>query len=78
MKYLLNRTKFLVNGGVKALEPSVHDDLKSAQAKYHRNIGTDMDDTTLSGSVTVITDTLGNRYDYFSWGEIVEQNPTKG
>lgn len=77
VKYLLNRTKFLANGGVKALEPSVHDDLQSAQAKYHRNIGTDMDDTTLSGSVSVITDTDGNSYESFTWGKIVEK-PIEG
>lgn len=72
MKYFLNRVKFLANGGVKAQEPSVHDDLHSAQAKFHRNVGTDMDDSTLSGSVSMITDEKGNPYDAYSWGEVKE------
>lgn len=70
--YILNRVKFLANGGVKEQTPTIHEDLKSAQAKFHRNIGNDMDDTTLSGSVSVITDSKGGEYDNFSWGEIIE------
>lgn len=72
IKYVLNRVKFLKTGGVKEQTPTIHDDLKSAQAKFHRNIGTDMDDTTLSGSVSIITDTKGGYKDSFSWGEIIE------
>lgn len=70
--YFLNRVKFLKAGGVKEQMPTVHDSLKSAQAKFHRNIGTDMDDETLSGSVSVITDSEGERHDHFSWGIIAE------
>lgn len=71
-KYFLNRVKFLKSGGVKEQTPSIHDNLKSAQAKFYRNIGTDMDDETLSGSVSVITDTKGGSHDSYAWGDIVE------
>lgn len=70
--YFLSRVKFLKEGGVKPVETSVHNDLKSAQAKFHRNVGTDMDDATLNGSFSVIVDSDGNRRDFFTWGEIVE------
>lgn len=69
--YILNRTKFMKNGGVKVVEPSVDENPRVIEAKYHRNIGFDLEDATLSGSVSVITDTLGNRIDGYSWGEII-------
>lgn len=72
VKYILNRTKFLKEGGLNPLSPTIHDTLEKAQAKFHRNIGTDMDDETLSGSVSVITDTEGMRHDNYVWGEIIE------
>lgn len=75
--YFLSRIKFLKNGGVKEQTTTTHEDLKSAQAKYHRNIGTDMDDDTLSGSLTVILDSDGNRIDGYSWGEIIEPQPVE-
>lgn len=70
--YVLNRTKFTKTGEKKSVEQSFFNELQPAQAKFHRNIGADMDDTTLSGSFTVITDTKGNIYDNFGWGEIIE------
>lgn len=69
--YILNRTKFLKEGGVKAVENTYDENKRTLEAKYHRNISQDLDDTTLSGSVSVILDSYGNRIEGYSWGEII-------
>lgn len=75
--FILNRTKFQKDGTIKSVETSLHDTLSSALAKHYRNIGADMEDEKLSGSVSVITDTLGNRHEGYSWGEIIEPTVTE-
>lgn len=65
--FILNRTKVLADGTLKSVEQSYHDTLVKAQTKFHRNISTDMDDDNLNGSISVITDTYGNRHDSFVW-----------
>lgn len=71
-KYYLQRVKFLKSGGTKIVLATEHDTLKEAQAKYHRNISEDVLDDTLSGSASIIIDSFCNRYDNYSWGEIIE------
>lgn len=65
--YILNRTKILADGTLKSVEQSYHKTLLEAQTKYHRNISTDMSDETLKGSISIITDTKGLKYDDFEW-----------
>lgn len=71
IKFYLQRVKFLKSGGTKIILATEHNSLAEAQAKYHRNISEDLLDETLSGSVSVITDSTGERHDRYSWGEIL-------
>lgn len=67
LTYILNRTKILNDGTMKSVEQSYHDTLMKAQTKFHRNIATDMEDSTLNGSISIITDTMLNKHDSFVW-----------
>lgn len=65
--FILNRTKVLNDKTLKAVEQTFHDTLADAEAKFHRNIASDITDENLFGSISIITDTLGNKHDAYTW-----------
>lgn len=72
-KYFVLRVKYLKDGTIKKSEVMEYSDRQAALAKYHTNMGTDMSDNTLSGSMCTVIDQYGNQLPDAmptSWGHI--------
>lgn len=71
-KYYVMRVKYLKDGTIKKSEVMEYDSRQAAIAKFHSNMGTDMVDETLSGSMCTVIDQYGNQIPEatYSWGNI--------
>lgn len=66
-RYFVARVKELKDGTFKKSEVMDYDDKQSAVAKLYTNIGTDMDDDTLQGSMCTVLDKEGNEVKRDTW-----------
>lgn len=66
-KFYVVRVKYLPDGTEKKSELMDYPDQLTAEAKFHKNIGTDMEDLTLSGSMCMVIDSFGNTLLSKSW-----------
>lgn len=77
--YFVTRVKFLKNGEIKKSELMSYEDRNTAVAKFHSNLGTDMVDDTLKGSMCTVTNSHGGQEckEYWGYTDIdVEPEPT--
>ena len=61
MNYYVMRIKYLKDGTVKKSEVMEYDNRQAALAKYHANMGTDMADDTLKGSMCTVINGMGGQ-----------------
>lgn len=59
-RFYVVRVKYLADGTEKRSELMAYDTRLEAESKFHINVGTDMADTTLNGSMCVVLDSFGN------------------
>lgn len=67
MSYYVVRVKYLKDGTEKRSELMAYDTLQAAESKFYTNIGTDMNDDTLSGSMCVVLNGHGGTEDKKYW-----------
>ena len=71
-KFYVVRVKYLPNGEEKKSELMDYPTQLEAESKFYKNIGTDMEDTTLLGSMCMVVDKFGNEIQSRYWSrEIV-------
>jgi hypothetical protein len=76
MKYYVMRIKYQKDGVIKKSEVMDYDTLKKAEAKYHTNLGTDMEDDTLQGSMCTVINGAGGQEMSEFWGTMdIEPEP---
>lgn len=66
--FFVTRVKFLKDGTIKKSELMSYDTLNQAVAKFHSNLGTDMEDSTLKGSMCTVTNSHGGQEKTEYWG----------
>ena len=69
-KYYVMRIKYLKDGTIKKSEVMEYDTEQDALAKFHTNLGTDMVDDTLSGSMCTVINQYGAQITTSYWGHI--------
>ena len=75
MDYYVMRIKYQKDGTVKKSEVMDYDTMQKALAKFHTNIGTDMSDDTLAGSMCTVINGAGAQIETSFWGEIPLDEP---
>ena len=75
MEYYVMRVKYLKDGTVKKSEVMSYATKQEALAKYHTNMGTDMVDDTLKGSMCTVINGMGGQEIADYWSE-PEPEPT--
>ena len=76
MNYYVMRIKYQKDGQVKKSEVMEYDTRQSAVAKFHTNMGADMADSTLKGSVCTVINGMGGQEEAEYW-EIPEEEPVE-
>lgn len=66
--FFVTRVKYLKNGEVKKSELMSYDTLNQALAKFHTNLGTDMVDESLKGSMCTVINSHGGQEAREYWG----------
>lgn len=66
--FFVTRVKYLKTGEVKKSDLMSYDTLNQALAKFHTNLGTDMVDDTLKGSMCTVTNSHGGQEAKEYWG----------
>lgn len=69
-KYYVMRIKYLKDGTIKKSEVMEYDTEQAALAKFHTNLGTDMVDDMLSGSMCTVINQYGEQIETSYWGHI--------
>ena len=72
MKYYVMRVKYLKDGTTKKSEVMEYDSRERAIAKFHSNLGTDMVDETLQGSMCVVINGMGGMEKTEYWEAVAE------
>lgn len=67
--YYVMRVKFLKDGTTKKSEVMDYESRTDALAKFHTNLGTDMVDESLKGSMCTVTNSHGGQEAKEYWGE---------
>ena len=74
--FFVMRVKYQNDGEVKKSEVMNYEDYDRAIAKFHENLGTDMKDDTLKGSMCTVINSHGGQERYEYWGETdMEEEP---
>ena len=77
--YFVTRVKFQKDGVVKKSELMAYNDKIQALAKFHTNLGTDMEDETLKGSMCTVTNSHGGQEASEYWGYTdIDPEPNNG
>ena len=66
--YFVTRVKFQKDGEIKKSELMSYTDRNQALAKFHTNLGTDMVDENLKGSMCTVTNSHGGQEAHEYWG----------
>lgn len=66
-KYYVVRVRYLKDGTVKKSELMEKDDENAALAKFHSNLGQDMEDETLAGGMCVVINGYGGEVASSYW-----------
>lgn len=66
--FFVTRVKFQKDGVVKKSELMSYETRNEAVAKFHTNLGTDMADATLKGSMCTVTNSHGGQECKEYWG----------
>ena len=66
-KYYVERVKYLKDGTQKKSEQMEYATQKAAEKKFYKNVGDDMDDSTLCGSVNVVLNSIGGQIEKKFW-----------
>lgn len=74
MKFFVVRVKFLKDGTLKKSELMEYDSKVRAVAKFHSNVGTDMDDDSLAGGMCVVLNEHGGSEEKVYWTAEEETN----
>lgn len=72
--YYVVRVKYLKDGTEKRSELMAYESKQEAVAKFHNNLGTDMSDDTLKGSMCTVINYQGGQLEREYW-EIPEPEP---
>ena len=75
MNYYVVRVKLLLDGTTKKSELMEYDTRQEAVAKFHSNLGTDMADDTLAGSMCVVLNGHGGTEIKDFWERPVDPDP---
>lgn len=67
--FYVMRVKFVKDGTTKKSEVMDYETRNEAMAKFHTNLGTDMSDSTLSGSMCTVINSHGGQEAHEYWGE---------
>ena len=76
MNYYVMRIKYQKDGQVKKSEVMEYDTRQAAIAKFHTNMGTDMADDTLKGSMCTVINGMGGQEEAEFW-ELPEEEPVE-
>lgn len=78
-KFYVVRVKWLKDGSIKKSELMSYETQNQAIAKFHANLGADMGDETLSGSMCTVLNQLGESITSNYWGHItvIEEQSTE-
>jgi hypothetical protein len=68
--FFVVRVKYLKDGSIKRSEMMQYQTEQEAMAKFHTNLGADMSDDTLAGSMCVVLNAWGGDLATSSWGDI--------
>lgn len=66
--FFVTRVKFQKDGVVKKSELMSYETRNQAVAKFHNNLGADMEDATLKGSMCTVTNSHGGQECKEYWG----------
>ena len=66
--YFVTRVKYLLNGDIKKSELMSYGTRNEALAKFHTNLGTDMEDPELKGSMCTVINSHGGQECKEYWG----------
>lgn len=66
--YFVTRVRFLKDSTIKKSELMSYDTKNEAMSKFHTNLGTDMADPTLKGSMCVVNNSHGGAEAHEYWG----------
>lgn len=72
MKYYVMRVKHLKDGTTKKSEVMEYDSRERAIAKFHSNLGADMADETLQGSMCAVINGMGGMEKTEYWESVAE------
>lgn len=75
MNYYVMRIKYQKDGQIKKSEVMDYDTKSAAIAKFHTNLGTDMADIDLQGSMCTVINGMGGQEVSEFWGTMPEQEP---
>ena len=73
--FYVMRVKFLKDGTTKKSEVMDYQTRNEAMAKFHTNLGADMGDDTLSGSMCTVINSHGGQEANEYWGETDGDKP---
>ena len=73
MNYYVMRIKYQKDGTVKKSEVMEYETKQKAEAKFHTNLGTDMEDENLQGSMCTVINGMGGQEMSEFWGVIDPQ-----
>lgn len=66
-RYFVERVKYLKDGTHKKSEQMEYATIKAAEKKFYQNVGNDMDDSTLCGSMNVLLNSIGGQIEKKFW-----------
>ena len=75
MNFYVMRVKYQKDGVVKKSEVMEYDTAQQALAKFHTNLGTDMSDDTLQGSMCTVINGRGGQVENGFWGTTPDDQP---
>ena len=77
MNYYVMRVKYLKDGTVKKSEVMDYESRQAAIAKFHSNMGADMADDTLKGSMCTVINGAGGQEEAEYWMTEDEPEPNE-
>ena len=75
MKYYVMRIKYQKDGTIKKSEVMDYDTKQAAEAKFHNNLGADMADENLMGSMCTVINSMGGQEMTKFWGNLPDIQP---
>lgn len=66
-RFYVERVKYLKDGTIKKSEQMDYGTQKEAETKFYKNVGDDMSDDTLCGSLNVILNSIGGQVEKKFW-----------